>query len=168
MSYSVIFAGTSLFLISVGVHIAVWRWLRPAKEFTALVSVFIVLPAVLTVLAPLAGFVRFDALELAGVFLLGFALSAAYISSYPALQASSPSLVMLLYLKRTGGAGMSLDELAAVFSAEGLVKDRVNDLLRAGLVTLDGGRCFITAKGRLLLGPFAALRRVLGLSAGRG
>jgi len=91
---------------------------------------------------------------------------AAYIVSYPAIEADSPSLLIALAVAKAGGNGVSQAELCARFDDANLIYPRLNDLLTDKMAVLEGGKYKITAKGVLLSRIFAAYRDILG--AGKG
>lgn len=174
MSYSVILSEFILFLASICLHVIVWRLLRPKSYLKALSAVFFIVPAsvfvIYVILFPgaLPALSSFDTADLAALFLLYLLLAAAYILSYPSIQARSPSLLMLLVIEESMPRGRKFGELERLFSSRGLVGDRLDDLLQGGFIKVSGQGCSITFRGRLLLGPFALLRRLLGLPAGEG
>ena len=155
-------------------HVAVWRLLSPRSYFKALPAVFLAPPMLAAVLALFtsafaAGPLGFmDAAGWVAAFFLHLSLAAAYIMTYPALQASSPSLVIVLKVDSAMPEGLTAAELGASFDAQGLVGERIEDLKGSGFIEVRGSRCAITPRGRLLLRPFVILRRLLGLEAGLG
>jgi hypothetical protein len=173
MGYQVIISGFCVFLTSMLLHVMVWRIFSPRSYFKALPAVFLAIPAAAVIAAastPLfslyLGFM--DGVDWLAAFFLHLSLAAAYIMTYPALQANSPSLVMILHIEASMPEGLTSGELGGLFDAQGLVGDRIEDLKTSGLIKVEGSRCAITPKGRALLAPFIILRRLLGLPAGLG
>lgn len=102
------------------------------------------------------------------VMLLYVSLSVAYVQTYPAVQALSPSLRILLFVGDAASRGLSEEELLVRFNRKQLLEDRIQDLIKGGFVRESTGQLEITPKGSLLLFPGLFLRKLLGLTAGRG
>jgi hypothetical protein len=98
------------------------------------------------------------------LFVVAFML--AYVISYSAIEASSPTLVMIRALESAGPAGLDAAAYHARLSDAVLVLPRLADLVRDGLLVREGDRYRITPKGRRFVGLFLAYRRLLG--AGKG
>lgn len=153
----------ALFLAALLGHVALWRRRAPKRHVPALLGAFGIPAAMYAALSPISGCL------LAADLLAYAALAAAYMQSYPAAQAQSPTLLIALALARRP-AGMTEEELADAIPREKLVGDRVRDLLDAGLVEpgQTKGRVRLTGRGAALLPPFKALRLILGLPEGKG
>ena len=117
----------------------------------------------------MVGFLRaLTGIELFAVALLHAALSFAYIQVYPASQAQSPSLKILLLVGKAMPAGLAGSEIQAQFKPAELLEERIQDLIDAGLVHEENGFLELTPSGRAMVFPFVVLRTALGLSAGAG
>lgn len=108
MSVNVLISGLLIFIACLAAHVIVWRVRRPGNAPVALAVIFFVLsplPGVLTVryLPGLAASITSGGW--AAAYLLHISLSSAYIMSYPAVEAVSPSLVIALMLGRAGPGG---------------------------------------------------------------
>ena len=158
--------GVLVFLACLAVHVAVWRAKTPGRDALALFAVFLGFPAALFSFVLLAGRPHFTPDEIALAFLLHAALSCVYISSYPAAQALSPSLDIILKISRQGK--MTASEIVGSYDDRRLVAERVDDLGRSSLVFREGGRFYLTRVGRFVLGFFRTYRKVLGLPFGGG
>ena len=159
----------SLFIAAMGLHVFVWRRHHPRRHLLALAAVFFV--PVLLFLAGIALYAR-RALGV-GVcesVLLYAAFAASYIQVYPAAQASSPTLWILLMVGGREPSGISKADIQEQIGLGSLVQDRVQDLLDAGLVEQRSGAggLSLTARGSAMVLPFILLRRFLGLQVGRG
>lgn len=156
-------AGLTTFVITLCAHVAWWRWRRPRSDLRGLIVVFIVVPLVLGCLVWWS--VRpFDHVDLLGAMLLHLALASAYIQTYPAAQAASPSLQILLALGAHRADGLTPDELSARFTQSHLVGARVDDLLANGLLRRVEGGYALTGSATRLVRFFVAFRTLLGLS----
>lgn len=158
-----------LFALSISVHVLVWR-LNPACRKTAsLFAIFILTPmaahGALYAFGPAAGPGGAPSVILAS-YLLNLAVSSAYVLTYPALEALSPSLVIVLLL---GGSGvLRRGDLIRVFHEGVLLGPRIEDLKKDGLVSESDGVLALTGKGMALSRFFAFFRAFLGLDRGRG
>lgn len=158
------------FLAGLVFHVLHWRLKRPAKTELALAADFLAFPAALLILAPALTPLLTPA-EAASAYLLHFLISGAYIASFPAVQAQSPSLEILLLFGKTGGAGfagLSREEILKSFDASSLVSCRIGDLMKSGLVSRSGGTFTLTSPGRFVALFFRVQRRLLGLAARGG
>lgn len=99
---------------------------------------------------------------------LYLALAAAYVQTYPAFQAISPSLKIVYHIGQST-TGMRTGEIQQVFPKTSLVADRLDDLLAEGLVTAkSNGDYQLSGKGKTLAYAFKFYRKFLGLSEGEG
>jgi hypothetical protein len=106
--------------------------------------------------------------DLISVYLLHFALSGAYIMSYPAVEAVSPSLTILLVVKTAMPYGLTFDELSRCFDMRGLLNQRIQDLIDARLVVESNSWFRLTCRGDFIAQFFLYLRKLLGLPVGKG
>ena len=104
----------------------------------------------------------------ASIGLLHIALSLAYIQIYPASQAASPSLKILLLVKESMPVGMTENEIQTCFNPKELLEARIQDLVDSGLVRQTDDKLELSPCGYGLVLPFIVLRKLLGLQAGQG
>ncbi len=188
VSFQVIFLGIGLFLIAFAAHILVWRIVRPSKQMLWLTLVFIVLPicggAVFSTVAATLSGNRMGwaptSLDTFLILLLNLLLSAAYIMSYPPIQAGCPSLKIILAVNASGKGGMTAEAIHRIFSKDILISERIEDLVNDGLifvkrgapkndlVSLKNGTLVISRQGRLIARMFAIYRKILNLPFGKG
>lgn len=162
------------FLLCLTLHIIVWRVLRPVKHLVWLGIIFLFLPG----LVYGAWFLFYRIFNGQGffaspfnffyIFILHSALSSAYIMTYPAFQAVSPSLKIILEISGTMPFGMSREEIDKIFSEQSLIKDRLKDLSNEGLIRFVGDKWVIALKGKILACFFYNYRRLLKLPIGEG
>src|SRR5579859_2139445 len=172
MRLEVFAAAATTLALALAVHLAWWRWARPRADIPAILAVFLVAPAVVyaaLAIAPLplpsrAAWLALGPVECVAAYLLHAAIAAAYVQTYPATQARSPTLTILVAL---GHAPQGLDRagILAALDAFGLVGERVEDLQRNALVRREGDRLVLTRPGRLLARAFGLYRRWLGLGS---
>lgn len=160
--------------LAFGLHLAIWRIRLPARQTRALLAVFFgVLVAGLAALgaagamAPRwAPYLPASPAQLLHVGLFFVSVTLAYMITYSALEADSPSLVMILAIADAGEDGLDERRFDEAMTDEILVAPRVRDLLRDRLASLDGETYRITPKGRRFVRIFLLHRGVLG--AGKG
>lgn len=104
--------------------------------------------------------------ELLAAGLLQLSFASAYILSYPAFEALSPTLAIVLMAGDRGE--VALEELPELFGDDCLLEPRISELVEAGLVAGRGGVLSITPKGRLVAACFVLIRSFLGLPKGGG
>lgn len=164
---SVLLTGFVVFFCCLVAHILLWRIGHPRNHALALLGVFLglggALLALLWLLCPVCSM-----LDLFALVLLHISLSCVYIQIYPASQADSPSLKILVLVGRSMPDGMTEAEIQKHFASEDLFTARLRDLLAVGQVRQDGDSLILTSKGLALVVPFLALRKTLGLPAGKG
>ena len=168
MTAGVLLAGFVSFAACLAAHVALWRVARPRSDMRALFTIFLVAPSAVAVgvgaagaLVPAADLP--DRLDVAAALLLHWALSSAYIQSYPAAQAMAPSLAIAYAVHKSLPHGLSREELVAQLNTSALVQERVEDLVADRLVRVEGGRYALTRASTVLIRFFLGLRVLLGL-----
>lgn len=116
MKLTVLLIGMASFSPCLVLHVMLWRRARPRSDVWALFLIFLGLPTLLALIAlgggvflPRTGFPT--PLEIGAVLLLHWALSAAYVQSYPAAQAQSPSLEIANAVAKSLPRGLSREKL---------------------------------------------------------
>jgi hypothetical protein len=164
--------GLGLFLLALAAQLAVWRVRLPRRQTRAILAIFgaVLAAGLLAVrlwpglcgpLDPPAG-----AAGLLHVALLYFSLLGSYVISYSALEADSPTLLMVRMIDRAGAEGIAREAFLQGMNDELLVLPRLADLLRDRMAVLAGGRYRLTAKGRFMARLFTTYRRLLGAGLG--
>lgn len=175
MKLSIFLIGIFIFFICLFVHIVIWRLWYPPKKVIALLLLFILLPFLFIVgyswlewfgFAP--SIISFTTIEWSAIYLIHFALSSAYILSYPAIEAVSPSLAILLIVGDSNPKGMLHDDLLHVFDDEVVLEPRLKDLIEAGLIIKSDDYLMVTSRGSTFVKCFILLRCLLGLPIGKG
>jgi hypothetical protein len=164
---NILIVGSSFFLCCLCLHVFLWRIRHPRNHLGVLLAVFFA-PTAVFLLWALWSRAPFSGPDLFALMLLHSSLSCAYIQMYPACQANSPSLDILIEIGRSMPAGMTQRALQGHFDPKELFTARLRDLLDAELTRQTDGRLILTAKGRAFIMPFIYLRKILGLSAGKG
>ena len=167
MKLSTVFVGIGLFLLCLLVHVIIWRFWHPRRHGLALFMIFLMPIFSFPIFLPVFS-TSFTWLDITAIALLHFALSCAYIQTYPAVQALSPSLRILILIRKSMPTGMREIEILASFDAKQILEDRIYDLTVSHLAEETNGALEITSKGRLFILPFFMLRKILGLPPGKG
>lgn len=148
-------------------HLAIWRVRVPRRQTRAVLAVFfgtmlagLALPSVAPVPPP------GGPAEYAAVVLFVVAMTLGYTITYSALEADSPTLVLIRLIAAAGPDGLSEKELEAGADDGLLILPRLADLVRDGHVTRDGDVYQLTEKGRRFVAVFRTFRRVLGADKG--
>ncbi len=175
MSFSILLYGIMFFIICLCFHILIWRWWCPRRKVVVLLLLFTILPLlfiigyiVMEYLEFLPSIIPFTLAEWSAIYLLQFALSFAYILSYPAIEAVSPSLAISLMVGDSNPQGMLHEDLLHVFDEEIVLKPRIQDLIEAELIIETNGYFTVTSRGITFVKCFILLRRLLGLPIGKG
>ncbi len=158
--------GFSLFFSCLALHVILWRWRHPRRHALALLGVFF-LP-LLAFGAFFCGWHHGNLLDLTAIGLLHMALACAYIQIYPAVQAFSPTLVILLLVDKSMPEGVTQEELSEKLDDRFLLGARITDLVDANLIREAGGQLSLAPRGSQLIAFFIAFRRALGLGLGKG
>ncbi len=157
-----------LSFVSFAVHVLVWRAFRPDRQMLLLLLIYTVVPAVAL---PLIGRMMFIQYDISSILVLYVLISFSYILTYPAMQANSPSLLMIIAILEAGKKCSQAEVCRYLDSRKAAqIENRAQDLISDRLMRSDGeGRLSLTAAGRLVARTFAFYRfNLLGLEEGRG
>lgn len=166
--------GLAMFCCLFVLQIIVWRIKRPAGEYAVLLKMCCGVLIIATVGFAAVSWGRPESVRfvpqtpleyLSLVFLYG-GMSLAYIATYSAIQADSPSLSLLLMMERAGPQGVSLRDMEERFGDEVLVTPRLEDLVSGGLVKQVDSRYVIEQGGALLARVHLFYRGFLKLEKG--
>ena len=168
-------AATLAFGILLAAQFAVWRVVRPAGHYLPLLGLYAVslvvtvgicaalgdLPEAAAWLVP--GTIR-DAVNFLTLYT---AATMAYIVTYSAVQADSPSMMILLQIEEAGAPGLARDAIVTSLGDSVVVVPRLEDLVTGGLATIDSHRRYvITARGAMLARLYIAYRALLKMEKG--
>ena len=165
--------GLGVFAVAVVIHLVVWRLLKPIHQYTTLLGLYLAI-LVATSLMMLAGLVAGDARAWIPATLLDYltfatlyiALALAYTSTYSAVQADSPSMLLLLMINDSGERGVAGEDLYEQLGDDVLIVPRVDDLVTGGLAVRDGSRYVIEPRGALLASVHIGYRALLKMGKG--
>lgn len=143
--------GVAGFAVSFLIHVLIWRLVKPKKQLVWLAGIFVLVPALIYFSL---FFILFDktGLVLSGVLHILF--SFAYILSYPAIQAPSPSLKIVREVRAAMPEGLARRELSRTLEADKPLDFCIDNLLEERLLCLKGDKLELTLWGRLVSGLF--------------
>ncbi len=161
-------------LLAFTIHILIWKIRIPYRQTRAIVSIFLGMLAfplgaafLLARAYPvLQSHLPADIFQYCHIALFVISILFAYIITYTALEADSPTLVMVRKILEAGPGGLDKDSFNKSMTADLLVVPRCKDLLRDKMAYLDGDRYKLTTKGKLLANLFIHYRRLIGAGIG--
>jgi hypothetical protein len=162
----VLVEAAALFAGCLVLHMIIWRVRRPESYRVWLP----LLVAIFLVAGPLAEWTwtRTGATgELLAVLLLHGALSAVYIIGYTLVSSFSPSIEILRLLERSP-SGLRREEIRLPYLDTALGGNRVETLVRDGMIQAHGDRVTLGPGGRLLATLVLFYRHAIGLPDGVG
>ncbi|MGA9755831.1 MAG: hypothetical protein WBV23_11910 [Desulfobaccales bacterium] len=170
---NILLYGLSLFFLAFGIHLIIWKVHLPHHQSKALLLIFMgtfFLGVIITPLLPQDGlwgcFVARGFYEVVHAFLLVLSLTMAYIITYSALEADSPSLVIIRMIAEAMPGGLAKKDLENRLTDDILIRPRINDLLRDNLVIAQGEKLRLTPQGRSFIKIFVIFRALL--KSGKG
>lgn len=160
--------GFTLFAACLTLHIVIWRIGRPRSDVRALLVIFMIAPALVVVALHGASLLTSggpvpSVLDATAILLIHWALASAYVLTYPAAQAQSPSLEIAYAVGQSMPRGLSREEILTLLNSETLVHSRVDDLVANRLIRADGDRYVLTPSSTRLIRGFLGFRAFLGL-----
>jgi hypothetical protein len=162
----VLVESAALFAACLMLHVIIWRVRRPESYRVWLPM----LVAIFLVAGPVAGrmWTRTSATgELLAVLLLHGAMSSVYIIGYTLLSSFSPSIEILRLLERSP-SGLRREEIRLPYLDTALGGNRVETLVRDGMIHADGDRVALGSGGRVLAALVLFYRHTIGLPDGVG
>ena len=167
---TVLFWGSFLFGAGFLLHLIIWKIRLPKRQTKALLKILFGtliigllilwwIPSI-TVFNLYAPAVLSDFIQIS---LFVTSLTLAYMITYSAVEADSPSLVMIINIADAGSKGLGQDDFNRNMTDDVLVKPRVNDLVRDKMIFLDNGKYQLTPKGTLMIRIFIFYRKLMNL-----
>ena len=169
MTFTAIALGSALFCAGFVGHVLWWRYWRPRDDIRALVTSLFVLPTALATGLYAGGIIpALTARETLGAALVILAIGATYIMYYPAAQAASPTMLMVLKIAQSGATGIKRADLLGAFDEELLCKRGIELLGHERFAEERNGKFQVAPRGAFLLRMLNLWRGALGLSRGQG
>ena len=135
-----------LFALAMSLHLIVWRLRRPKYQTKSLLVVFYA-----TLILGICSEIKLGSItgiELIHSFVCYTALTLAYVMFYSGLEVDSPTLTIMQMLDEADSKGVPLTDFYQSLSDDVLVKPRIRDLVRDGMVTLETDGYRMTPKGQ--------------------
>lgn len=171
---NILFYTAGLFFIAFFIHLLYWRFHLPRNQTRTLIVIFLCILAIglfvfrrflgkIDILGISAPANIYEYLYLVFLFLC---LTAAYIITYSAIEADSPSLAIVMRIAKTGSKGLKHETLLLNMTDDFLVKPRLEDLVESKMTCLDRGKYKITCRGALFINIFIFYRNLLKKNRG--
>lgn len=161
----------SLLLTAVAfiIHFIIWKIRLPVHQKSILIFIFsITLIAGSSVLFYFRQHISLlgirppqELYEYFQIFVFFISVSLAYMVTYSALEADSPSLVMIMTIANSGKEGLSQKNFEEKINNDTLIIPRLNDALSEKLVYLNGDKYNLTLKGRIFSAIFMFYREII-------
>jgi hypothetical protein len=100
------------------------------------------------------------------ICLIFISLTLSYMITYSALEADSPTLVMVMTIEKAGQEGLDKKEFDSILNDDLLIKPRIRDLITDKMAYLDEEKYKLTSKGVLFARIFILYRRLLNAPKG--
>ncbi|GJQ57648.1 MAG: hypothetical protein D8M57_00215 [Candidatus Scalindua sp. AMX11] len=169
---TILFWGLALFASAFVIHFVLWKIRLPNRQIKAILQIFFTVLVVGILLlwsvpdtsifcgiAPPTSFA-----EQIHISLFFISLTLAYMITYTALEADSPSLVIMTAINDAGPDGLDKKCFDKLMNDDILVKPRIRDLLLNKKVKMDGDRYVLTPKGVLFAQIFITYRKIMNVS----
>lgn len=168
MSYHIIISAFASFIFIFVIQTIAARLFKPKSEDRFIIGLYVLLPMIIFLtLLILSSNKMLPALipsELILTYLLFFVIASSWVASYPALYASSPSLVMI-YLMTQQPQGTSLEDFTKWMSIKENSNCRRKDALNSGLICIQNDSIHLTFSGQTLFIIFSTYKKMLGLQS---
>jgi hypothetical protein len=151
---SELFYGIILIALAFFLHISIWRIRQPTHQKSILICIFsITLIAGSSILFYFRQHISLlgirppqELYEYFQIFIFFISVSLAYMVTYSALEADSPSLVMIMTIANSGSEGLPQKTFEEKINNDTLIIPRLNDALSEKLVYLNGDKYNLTPK----------------------
>ena len=161
--------GSLLFILAFVLHLVIWKIRLPRRQVKTMLQIFfITLIAGVSALWNAPSSFTFMGIpspsslwECLHITLFFISLTLAYMITYSALEADSPSLVMIMTIHKSEPEGLDRDRFSALMSDDTLVIPRIKDVLLDRMVYMDGNRYCLTEKGKLMARMFIFYRALI-------
>jgi hypothetical protein len=170
----ILFWGLFIFSLAFFIHLVIWKIRIPKAQTKLLLKIFLLALAMslflLWFVSSLdAEFAIYAPRGLSSYFHIGLlviSLALVYIATYSAIEADSPSLVMVMNIAKGGLKGLNKEELLESFTNEALISPRIRDLMNAKLIYSNSDKFKISKKGTLFISAFVLYRKLMNLPKG--
>ncbi len=164
---TVLFWSTILIFLAFILHLALWRTRLPKRQTRTMLLLFfgVLITGVIVLSSSSITLLGIESpsnlLEFLHISLFFTSFTLAYMITYSAMEADSPSLVILNHIADAGSEGVAKDVFFDSLNDDILVKPRIKDLLRDKMAYLEEGRYRLTPKGIRFARIFILFRGLL-------
>jgi len=166
--------GSLLIFAAFSLHLIIWQIRVPKRQTRAVIQCFLVVLVVGAFIlrhysSAISVFGLHPPIALRAYFSIGFyfiSITLAYIITYSAIEADSPSLMIIMKIHEAGESGFKMESLEADLNNSSVILPRLKDLLIDKMAELEEGKYRLRAKGRLMAKLFSCYRNLMG--AGKG
>lgn len=167
-------AGSALFFAGFAINVVIWRKFPRKRSIKILFKIFLctffggaISLQIISFFYPIFSAATPQTFsEYLHLFLFFISVSITYLITYSAIEADSPTLMILTHLGHAGPVGLSKENLLQVMTNELLVGARVKDLLDAKIIYLEEGKCKLNFSGIMMARIFIVFRSFLNLPKG--
>jgi len=171
---AVLVYGSLLFGLAFVFHVVWWRLHLPKRQTKVLLLVFFaVLCAGSFIIQQYTLKISIFGLhppsDISEYFQLGIyfiSLTLAYMITYSAIEADSPSLIIVMMISKAGKSGLSKEVLERDMGDSVLIAPRINDLLTDKMAEMREGKYLLTRKGLLVVRLFKFYRDLMRADKG--
>ncbi|MCP4989956.1 MAG: hypothetical protein GY928_29085 [Colwellia sp.] len=168
----ILFWGAALFTSAFVIHLVLWKIRLPKRQIKTILQIFFAVLAVgIIALWNLPDTVSFCGItppaclpEYIQISMFFISLTLAYMITYTALEADSPSLVIMMVINAAGTCGLDKESFDELMNDDILVIPRIRDLILNKKVKMDGDRYVLTPKGVLFARIFVTYRKIMNVS----
>ncbi len=164
--------GFALVTLAFIIHIAWWKISLPRRQTKTLLIIFFsvlligigfLCPPVREAVFPASLPLPVELYQILQVCILFTGFTLAYMITYSAIEADSPSLVMTTMIEESMPEGIKKEDFEKAMNNDLLITPRVNDLLLDLMAEERNGRYYLTRKGRNMARLFASFRSLFGI-----
>ena len=162
-------SGLSLFLISLGLHILIWKLKIPANPVKVLILIFFGIFAGYIIMINAntsSGTMDFVFHKLSGIQMIHLiifysTLTVTYLLIYLALIEDGPSLFTIISLTRSLNHGLTRDELMMMITDDYFILPRIKFLIDEKMIHLMNDKYSITEQGKKFLSTYLFIQRLM-------
>ncbi|MBW1742170.1 MAG: hypothetical protein JRJ47_01910 [Deltaproteobacteria bacterium] len=171
---TVLFYGSLLFGLGLVVHFVIWRIHLPKRQAKIIFLLFTgflccgsyILWKYRQELSILGLHPPGDLAQYLQFWVFYVSLTLAYMITYSAIEADSPSLIIIMRIHEAGSSGLAKENLEGVMNDRVLIEPRMKDLLVDKMADFQEGKYRLTKKGVMIARLFAFYREIMKMGKG--
>lgn len=152
----------AFFLTAFLIHLVIWKIKVPKKQTLSLIIIFFSILIFYSVIL----YSKINFFEYINILIFFISLIFAYLLTYTALEADSPSLLIIMEIVNAGSMGLPKEKFEKSMNDDLLVKPRIQDLVRDHFVSIENGKYKLTRSGKVFVSIFIAYRKLLNAPKG--